>query len=110
MKSIKSNLAAWLSLAVCIASGPPAISQSLWQDSSSKAMYSDKRASRVGDLITIVVQENTTANKNNQTSTSKKASMDAAIATFLYSPADSGLLAKSGTLPALKYSSANTFD
>jgi len=27
-------------------------------------MYADKRASRVGDLITIVVQENTTATKD----------------------------------------------
>lgn len=73
-------------------------------------MFSDKRASRVGDLITIVVQENTTANKDNTTSTSRKASMDAAIMTFLYSPAASGLLTKGGTLPALKYNAANTFD
>ncbi len=110
MKSIKPNLSAWLALAAWIATVLPAISQSLWQDSTSKAMYSDKRASRVGDLITIVVQENTTANKNNQTSTSKKASMDAAITAFLYSPAASGLLAKGGTLPALKYNYGNTFD
>ena len=84
--------------------------QSLWQDSISRPMYSDKRASRVGDLITIVVQENTTATKDNKTSTSKKASMDAAITAFLYSPAASGLLTKGGTLPARKYNSANTFD
>jgi flagellar L-ring protein precursor FlgH len=88
----------------------PGHAQSLWQDSTSRPMFADKRASRVGDLITIVVQENTTANKNNQTSTSKKASMDAAITAFLYSPAASGLLTKGGTLPALKYNYANTFD
>jgi flagellar L-ring protein precursor FlgH len=88
----------------------PCFAQSLWQDSVSKPMYSDKRASRVGDLMTIVVQENTTASKDNATSTSKKASMDAAIASFLYSPGASGLLTKGGQLPALKYASANNFD
>ena len=95
----------------CLAGIPTSGSaQSLWQDSVSRPMYADKRASRVGDLITIVVQENTTATKDNKTSTSKNASLDAAIATFLYSPAASGLLTKSGTLPAIKYKSANTFD
>ena len=88
----------------------PARSQSLWQESTSRAMYADKRASRVGDLITIAVQENTTATKDNKTSTSKKASMDAAIATFLYSPGASGLLTKGGQLPAVKYNYANNFD
>ena len=72
-------------------------------------MYADKRASRVGDLITIVVQESTTANKDDTTSTSKAASLDAAITAFLYSPAASGLLTKGGQLPALKYNSANSF-
>ncbi len=110
MKLMMPNLAALVALAACVVLPLPVTSQSLWQEGASRAMYSDKRASRVGDLITIVVQENTTANKNNQTSTSKKASMDAAITAFLYSPAASGLLTKGGTLPALKYNSANTFD
>jgi flagellar L-ring protein precursor FlgH len=72
-------------------------------------MYADKRAVAVGDLITIVVQENTTASKNDQTSTSKKTSMDAAITSFLYSPAASGLLTKGGQLPALKYAMDHEF-
>ena len=101
--------ACWLAL-LLLASSVSGRAQSLWNDGTSKAMYADKRASRVGDLITIVVQENTTASKDNATSTSKKASMDAAIATFLYSPTASGLLTKGGQLPALKYSSANNFD
>jgi flagellar L-ring protein FlgH len=110
MKPIKTTMAfIFVVVALSLTHGT-AFSQSLWQDSTSKPMYSDKRASRVGDLITIVVQENTTANKNNQTSTSKKATMDAAITAFLYSPAASGLLTKGGTMPALKYNSANTFD
>src|SRR5579859_4844801 len=110
MKPKFSMLGAVLVFAVLVDAASVCSAQSLWQDGTSKAMYSDKRASRVGDLITIVVQESTTANKDNTTSTSRKASMDAAITAFLYSPAASGLLTKGGQLPALKYASANTFD
>jgi flagellar L-ring protein precursor FlgH len=84
-------------------------SQSLWQQEASRPMYADKRATAIGDLITIVVQENTTASKNDQTSTSKKSSMDAAITSFLYSPGASGLLTKGGQLPALKYAMDHEF-
>jgi len=98
-------------LAAALAAALPALShgQSLWHDDTSRPMYSDKRAAKVGDLITIVVQEATTASKDNKTATSKKTSMDAAITAFLYSPAASGLLTKGGQLPALKYNMQNDF-
>jgi flagellar L-ring protein FlgH len=86
-----------------------AFSQSLWQEGVSRSMFADKRASGVGDLITIVVQENTTASKSDQTATSKKTSMDAAISSFLYSPAASSLLTKGGQMPALKYAMDHSF-
>ena len=84
-------------------------SQSLWRDDVSRPMYADKRASGVGDIVTIVVQENTTTSKNNKTATSKQSAMDASVSSFFYSPTASGLLTKSGQLPALKYSSKNDF-
>ena len=65
-------------------------------------MFADKRASAVGDIVTILVQENSSATKDNTTTTSKHSSINSAIASFLYSPAASGLLTKDGTLPALK--------
>jgi flagellar L-ring protein FlgH len=83
--------------------------QSLWRDDVSRPMYADKRASGVGDIVTIVVQENTTTSKNNKTATSKQSAMDASISSFFYSPTASGLLTKGGQLPALKYSSKNDF-
>lgn len=79
--------------------------QSLWPAANTQGMFSDKRACSVGDIITIIVKESTTATKNNQTATSKKASMDASIATFLYN----GYLANKGAMPALKYNSDNEF-
>jgi len=84
-------------------------SQSLWQDGISRPMFADKRAMGVGDLLTIVVQENTTASKDNKTATSKKSSLDAAITSFLYSPAGSSFLTKGGQMPAIKYASDHEF-
>jgi flagellar L-ring protein precursor FlgH len=82
---------------------------SLWRDDMSKPMFADKRAARVGDIVTILVQENNSATKDNSTKTSKQSSLDAAIASFLYSPAASGLLTKGGTMPAVKFNSKSDF-
>ena len=78
---------------------------SLWKDDASRPMFADKRGVNVGDILTIMVQENSTANKNNGTTTERQSSLAAAITSFLYSPASSGLLTKGGTLPAMNYSS-----
>lgn len=97
-------------IALCAALTPAAASaQSLWRDDVSRPMYADKRATSVGDIVTIAVQENTTASKNNKTATSKANSMDASISSFFYSPGASSLLTKAGQLPALKYSAKNDF-
>ena len=82
--------------------------QSIWRDDS-KPMFADKRATSVGDILTIVVQENTTTSKDNKTETARQSAIDASIASFLYSPAASGLLTKGGQLPALKMSAKNDF-
>ena len=87
----------------------PLPGDSLWNEDVSKPMCADKRAGRVGDILTILVQESTTATKANTTKTSKQSNVDAAIASFLYSPAASGLLTKGGTLPALKLSNKSSF-
>ena len=73
-------------------------------------MFSDKKAHAVGDILTVLIQESNGTTRQNNTTTSKKATMDAAIASFLYSPTASGLLTKGGQMPALKYSSANDFN
>jgi flagellar L-ring protein precursor FlgH len=79
--------------------------QSLWHDEVSRPMFADKRATSVGDIITIVVSETSSASKNNQTKTEKNSSLSAAIASFLYSPGASGFLTKKGELPAIQYNS-----
>lgn len=84
-----------------------ASAQSLWHEDTARSIYADKRGSAVGDIITIVVQENTTANKNNETKTEKNSSLSAAITSFLY-PAGAGtsaLLSRGGQMPAMAYNS-----
>jgi flagellar L-ring protein precursor FlgH len=82
-----------------------ALSQSLWRDEVSRPMYADKRATAVGDIITIIVSETSTASKNNETKTEKQSSLSAAITSFLYPSSASSLLTKKGSLPAMAYNS-----
>jgi flagellar L-ring protein precursor FlgH len=83
--------------------------QSLWKEDASRSMVADKRAASIGDIVTILVQENNSASKDNSTQTSKNSSVDAAIEAFLYSPDASKLLTHNGKLPALKLASKQDF-
>lgn len=96
-----------LSLIVsCLALAPVfAQAQSLWHDDLSKSIYADRRACGVGDIITILVQENSTSTKNNETSTERSSSLASAITSFIFSPGASGLLTKGGQLPSMAYNS-----
>ncbi|MBE0539912.1 MAG: flagellar basal body L-ring protein FlgH [Verrucomicrobia bacterium] len=73
-------------------------------------MVSDKRAHAVGDVLTILVQENNSASKDQTTKTSKSSSVDAGVASFFYSPAASGFLTHNGQMPVLKAASKQDFD
>jgi flagellar L-ring protein precursor FlgH len=102
---MKAILIFELAAALALISPAAARSQSLWHDEISQPMYSDKRATGVGDIITIIVSETSTASKNNETKTEKQSSLSAAITSFLYPPGVSGLLTKKGQLPAMAYNS-----
>ncbi len=99
-----------LTVIVLLAAAPLAAAQSLWQSDAARSMFADRRARAVGDILTIVVQETTTATKANTTKTAKNTSLDAAINSFLYSPAGSSFLTKNGQMPAINMASKNTFD
>jgi flagellar L-ring protein precursor FlgH len=75
--------------------------QSLWPEEVSRSMFADKRASGVGDIVTIVVQETSSANKNNETKTEKNSSWTAAVSSFLFP----GFVQYKGTTPAVQYNS-----
>lgn len=59
---------------------------SLYSDNSSLRLYDDSKASRVGDILTILLVESTNASKTASTNTSKDNSLDVANPTLLGSP------------------------
>jgi flagellar L-ring protein precursor FlgH len=83
---------------------------SLWKTGISQPMYADKKAHAVGDILTVVIQENNASTRNNQTTTAKTSSIDASIASFLYGPAASGLLTKGGQYPAMSLKGASAYN
>lgn len=106
--SLYSRILACMAIMVGTQAFAPA--DSLWRDDSVKPMFVDKRASSVGDILTIIVQENNTTSKDSNTKTSKKNSVDASISSFLYPASASGLLSKNGSMPAMKFGGATDFD
>ncbi|HEY6228227.1 MAG TPA: flagellar basal body L-ring protein FlgH [Verrucomicrobiae bacterium] len=105
----QSRLICKIALALLLAA-PLTRGQSLWQEGAARNMVADKRATHVGDILSILIQESNTANRQNNTKTSKSSNIDASLQAFLYSPAASGLLTKKGQLPALKTTAAQSFD
>jgi flagellar L-ring protein FlgH len=84
---------------------------SIWVSAAApRAIVSDRKAVAVGDILSILVQENTAASKDTSTKTAKKTGLDASISSFLFSPAASKFLTKKGQLPAIKMDSNNSFD
>jgi flagellar L-ring protein precursor FlgH len=79
---------------------------SLWRGDSAQNMLADKKAHAVGDIVTILVQETSTATKDNNTKTAKETGIDASVATFLFG----GWLAHKSQMPALKATSKNNFN
>lgn len=106
----RSVVPAAVAVVLALALPTRALAQSMWTAETAKSMFADKRARSIGDLLTILVQESTSSAKENSTKTSKSTGLDAAINTFLYSPAASGLLTKGGKLPAINMASKNSFD
>ena len=86
------------------------VADSLWKaDTSTSSMFADKKARRVGDILTIQIQENNGASRNNTTTTAKQTAVDATIANFLYGPAAGGLLTKAGQYPSMNFTGKNSF-
>ena len=92
----------------------PASKGSLYSDGSSLELYDDSKASRVGDILTILLVEATNASKTASTNTSKDNTVDVANPTLLGSPFSArlpGMLPFGGKSVGLdaSLSSAKTF-
>jgi flagellar L-ring protein FlgH len=77
---------------------------SLWPvGAGERSAFADRKASRSGDILTVVVSESASA-QNNQSKTSNRESvLEDAVKQFLYSAAASGLGTHKGELPATSF-------
>ena len=71
---MRKKLIAALSVAFCLAFAPMAGAESLWADTA--GLYGDFKARNVGDVLTIVISETSSAARTGAASNSKSASFD----------------------------------
>lgn len=84
---------------------------SLWNspDNSQQSLVADRRASRVGDILTVQIQENATASSSARMATDSGSSVDAGVSQFLFPPSVSGFGTKGGVLPSIGMEGKNDF-
>ena len=78
---MKNRWIAMLTLAFCLAFAPLAAAESLWSDSA--GLYSEFKARSVGDVLTIIISETSTAARTGAASNSKDASYNIGAGTGL---------------------------
>ena len=67
-------------------------------------MYADRKASRKGDILTVVVQESADASSTQNKEATRKSTTNDAISQFVFPPALSGLGTHAGALPSFQIS------
>jgi len=90
---------------------------SLWSKETAVSLFTDHKAKRVGDIITVLVQENNSASRNSSTKTEKKGDISASISSFLtdniqnkISSNNKNINEGAAQLPKLKTTSQNKFE
>ena len=88
---------------------PGLFADSLWPANANRSILADRRASRTGDIVTVIVQESV-ASQNSQSSKANKASKaDNAITQFLFPLAASAAGSKKGAYPGTAFDGSNSF-
>jgi flagellar L-ring protein precursor FlgH len=97
---------------VALVSAAPASAGSLWKTAHARetAMYTDRKARRIGDIITVVVSESASVSASKRTKTDKTASVDAAVDAFFWDPAASNGGTHNGSLPQTKMGGTTEFE
>lgn len=100
-----SKLAGLLALALGAASAAPAAS--LWPADGQRGMAADRRASRAGDILTVVVSEVATATSAQSKSQTRDSMLEDTINQFLYP--SSSLLTHNGVMPLSSATGKSTY-
>lgn len=77
---------------------------SLWPaGAGERSLFADRKASRAGDILTVVVSESATAQNNQSKTSNRDSSLEDAVQQFLFSAATSGLGTHKGGLPGTSF-------
>ena len=77
---------------------------SIWQPGTNVSLFEDSRAHRVGDLITVLIQENANATKSTNTTVNKSDDVSAGLSSFFGKPFTVG-----GYSPSMGLTSSTKF-
>jgi flagellar L-ring protein precursor FlgH len=88
-------------LALGLLAGPLAAS-SLWTGGGAgeRSMFADRKAARMGDILTILVAESAAASNSQSKKSTRESSLEDAVERFIFSAAKSGLGTHNGELPS----------
>jgi flagellar L-ring protein precursor FlgH len=77
---------------------------SLWPaGAGERSPFSDRKASRAGDILTVLVSESATAQNNQSKTSNRDSALEDAVGQFIYSAAVSGLGTHGGELPGTNF-------
>jgi flagellar L-ring protein precursor FlgH len=96
---------------VCLFCAVTARGDSLWTtpNSDQRSMCADRKAARVGDIITIVVSETAAQVSSQSKTTNSTSAVDSSVSQFLYPSTVSKFGTSGGALPAIKFGGKNDY-
>jgi len=96
---------------LCIGAGLPGHADSLWVAAGSpeRAMFSDQKATRVGDILTVVVSESASQSSSQKKNTSRESRVDASVSQFLFPASVSSFGTYKGATPGIKFGGSTDF-
>lgn len=97
--------------ALAFAVAGTAAADSLWTapGSAERAITADRKASQVGDILTVVVQESASNQSSQRTTTDSGSNVNAGVEQWLFPLAASKMGTHNGSLPGIKLGGTNDF-
>jgi len=100
-----------LALPLLLGVSLPGRADSLWTTPGGDhlSLYADHKASRVGDIVTVVVEEAAAAQSTQNKQSTRASSLNDAVGQFIFTPASSGLGTHAGQAPSLQVSGTSNY-
>jgi flagellar L-ring protein FlgH len=96
-------------IAAVLLLAPGLAADSVWPANTTRGILADHRASRTGDIVTIIVQESVSSQNSQSSKADKSSKADNAITQFLFPLASSAAGTKKGAYPGTAFDGSNEF-